>query len=477
MVDRPADAGAGGRADTLLGHSPEHGDPITLGADELRVGTYIEGAVPEQQTALCTNLMAQWARAGAGFCYVHPDAFATLDVLAALPADRLDDVVWLNLRPRRLPDQLGVDTDHQPAVDPTTVAEGVPRDACVTPPAAARVGDWLDVLAADETHADWNLGHVLAAVLDRAVSADMTLTDLVNALNAAGYDAMYTDDEVGVDVLCERLGDQPGADWTAGIRRAERLDADVYKDAQHLLANATLYGEALSPLRGPSSCSLPELVADDAIILVTGDLPAADATGLMPRMRRLATHLLATVIVRRVWEGVQAMAAEHEGEPSLYPVVLDDVTRLFAHEPRLLQALLTDGTDPKTPLAVVCNGRAPGCFGDEIEGATMHSVPTRLRFEERASDDTARALRTDTDVMERVFAAAEEGAIAPPATCWLDRDAAGLVGSLDDLGGFEQLEPVGPPEPVQSQDAVGAAIERSRERHGTPHPIAGHLGG
>lgn len=123
----------------------------------------------------------------------------------------------------------------------------------------------------------------------------------------------------------------------------------MFNRAYRLLSAATIQGEDLSPLRGPTSCSLHDRVYDDAIILVTGDLPAPDQSGAFPRMRRLATHLLATVGVRRVWEGIQSEApsacdSEWGDKPHIYPVVLDDVRRLSPTNPTSSQNCST--TEP-----------------------------------------------------------------------------------------------------------------------------------
>lgn len=485
MVDRPDDTAApiDAAATTRIGHAPDTPTTaLTLTDQTLQTGCYIEGNSPDHQTALCTNLMAQWAQAGYGFCYVHPDALTTLDILQALPDDRLEDVVWINLRPARLPDQLDIATDQRIALDPIEFdAATIAPEACVTYPSSARVGDYLDVLAHAASN-DWNVGSLLANVLDQAVLDDeIDHLDLLQLLHSANYQSSTTD-RSGASTLRDWIDEQAAIEWYGSLRRAEQFDPDVFETAYNLLSDATLQGEGHSPLRGTNSCSLHDCVRDDAIILVTGDLPVDDNTGRFHRMRRLGTHLLTTIVVRRVWEGLQSEAPtardpEFHDRPPIYPVVLDDVTRLCAHEPRLLTELFEHGTTADTPLALVCSGRAPDQFGTDVEAGIIHSLSTRIAFDEQASESTERMLRTDTDVVERSFAAAQQGDIAPPPTCWLKRDHDGLVRSVDDLGGFEPFVPLGPPESSQSHEALEDAITASQRRHGERHPMAGVIDG
>jgi len=80
--------------ETVVGRDPDALDGrVTLPAAEIEAGCYVEGDVPQKQTALMHNWCVQWAEAGHGFCYVHARSPAVRDLLSRLPAHRLEDVV------------------------------------------------------------------------------------------------------------------------------------------------------------------------------------------------------------------------------------------------------------------------------------------------------------------------------------------------------------------------------------------------
>lgn len=465
--------------ETWLGVAPDdRTEPVTLDAEQLRQGCYIEGDVPSLQTTLCRELLAQWAHADYGFCYVHPSEFATLDVLRALPDQRLDDVVWINLRPRNLPDHLDVPYAPRITVDPLDVhVDGRRADALETAPGVGRVGDVLEVLEYNSSAYDWNVGSLLAAVLRMTVEQDhRSLSDVMETLRDADFHDPWMPHMDGL------LGDRVAPEWLGEIRRAADWDSDVFRTAQSMLADVVLKGEVVTPLRGETTCPLHERVHDDAIILVTGDMPAADGSWPSGSTWSMATRFLATVVVRRVWEALQidaqARRANAAGDAgAVYPVVLDDVTRLFAHEPSLFAAVLEHGAADDTALALVCTGRSASAFGDEIQYHISESLATRIVFEEHASPAVARSLRIDPDVMERAFEADEQGDVGVAPHCWVKRDADGMLAGVDDLGGFEAFTPLGPPPMHQSWETVEATIRASLDRHGGPHPMAEVIGG
>ncbi len=112
---------------TWVGTNPDDASPVTLTDDDLLQTCYIEGTIPDQQTALCHRLCVQWAHADRGFCYISPHCGPPLDLLYALPtALRMSSGSIF-----RVPTSVHASTCRKPSTSALTPSTG-PRTPSIT---------------------------------------------------------------------------------------------------------------------------------------------------------------------------------------------------------------------------------------------------------------------------------------------------------------------------------------------------------
>lgn len=273
---------------TWVGTNPDDGSPVTLTDNDLLQTCYIEGNVSDQQTALCHRLCVQWAHADRGFCYISPHCGPSLDLLYALPANRLEYVVWIDIARSDLCARLDVPEAEHVCVDPLDGPEdAIDRTALTRDPITGRIADLLDVFSEHETF-DWNVATVWSLLLlgvlsdnERSVYGE---NDVLSCFVAA-------DLEEDVDPLLELI---PGVDRPTirtHLQRAVEHDPRMFQTARALLGVPTDGLQYYNPLTRDTTYSFAEGVSDNAIILVSGGAShAADNLGM--DIARSATYLL-----------------------------------------------------------------------------------------------------------------------------------------------------------------------------------------
>ena len=94
----------------VLGRNQQTDAPITLGVEEMFVGTHVLGIPRHGKTALLSNMFIQLAEQGYGACYIDPHGDAINDLLGRLPRNREDDVIILD--PTHEPSAFGLNLLH-----------------------------------------------------------------------------------------------------------------------------------------------------------------------------------------------------------------------------------------------------------------------------------------------------------------------------------------------------------------------------
>ncbi|QLD90216.1 hypothetical protein HWV07_14720 [Natronomonas salina] len=466
MVHRGVDA-------TRIG--PDPADPsasISLPDGDLGAGCYVEGTDPGLQGALLDSWCVQWAEAGYGFCYVHPGGTAPRELLARLPADRLDDVVWIDVDRSRVARDLVVPEDRRVTIDAFDAP--VPDPATFElDPVNARVNAYLDAFS-EAPEFDWNVARVLSSVLPAVfLRDDVGYADVGKALESKGLDdlavALEDADERGRQALAVAKHAMDGP-----LDRAR----DPSIDAAWLLEQlGDAHPEDL--LVGDGSYDIGRALLENDIVIVTGealeptgeDRPPARKTD---RTAQLRTHVLVAALCCRL----QEVAAFAPPASSMFPLVLDGFDDLLAGEGDLFQRLLRTSGD--LPLAPIFSGPPPSELPEAIRLAIADHVATRVLVTDEETRHPAAEFDSATDSyqtaalgpgsMEAVERYVQrEGLDSMPEAplCWCRVDATARAAGVDAVHGAIQPAVVPKrPERRHPPEEVAATIARSIDRHG-----------
>ena len=467
LVHRGADA-------TRIG--PDPADPsasISLPDADLGSGCYVEGTDPDLQGALVDAWCVQWADAGYGFCYVHPGGSAPRELLARLPGDRLDDVVWIDVDRSRLAADLLVPGDRRVTIDAFDAPDPDPGTFELDP-VNARVNAYLDAFSEDPTF-DWNVARVLSGVLPAIfLRDDVGHADVGKALESKGLDAL-------ADALDEADDDARRALAVAKRAMDGALDRahDPSGDAAWLLDRL---GEANPEdlLVGDGSYDVGRALLENDIVIVTGEaLPTAGDGQRGGRATDPAARLRTHVLVAALCCRLQEVAAFAPPASAMFPLVLDGFDDLLAGEGDLFQRLLR--TSGESPLAPVFSGPPPSELDERMRLAIGDHVATRVlvadeetRYPAADFDPETDAYRTSAlgpgsmDAVERYLQREGLDSLPEAPLCWCRVDANDRTAGVDAV--HEAIQPaIVPkrPERLHPPEEVAATIARSLERHGT----------
>lgn len=436
---------------TTLGPAPENpSNHVALPDGALDAGCYIEGPQTPAQTALLHSWCVEWAEAGHGFCYVHPRGPETRELMARLPEDRLEDVVWIDARRKRLAEHLDVPPAKRVCIDPFTIPGH--DDAFAIDPVTARVDAYMDAYAESPYH-NRNVERILDVVLPPLISTDdLEVSDVTNALTKAN---LGTPEAL---LALEPFADSQRADRE--ITAAHARDPTDFLAAKHALTNPQDPYPS-NPLRGEPTYDIASALANNRIVLVTGTLPQSVRNG-GSEIDLYVTQLLVCSLLCRLWEAAQTTDAT-----GTYPLVVDGFDELAVGEATLFQNVLahTNGT----PLAPVLCGRPIDDFEDPLKLALADHVGTEVTVVDGGDVDLSSVMKTGSlNAAEWYLEREQNSGVAPEGRCWLRTGTDGLLAGTEALE--REMQPALLPEMPRGRHSKGplaTAITRSVERHGT----------
>lgn len=455
-------------SETWVGTNPDDASPVTLTDDDLHNTCYIQGNVPDQQTALCQRLCVQWAHAGRGFCYINSRGPELLDLLYALPASRLEDIVWIDLDRRDLSDHFDVPIGKRVCVEPLDGPDPTIDDIELNRgPITGRIADLMDVFS-DTEHFDWNVATVLSALLsgilqddDRTVSGE---SGVINRFLGAHLEGDF-------DELLTLVPDEDRQTVRVQLQRAYDHDPEVFRKARSLFGIPTDACQYYNPLTRDTTYSFAEGVAEDAIILVTGDAPhPSEPEGLGADIAQRTTRLLTVTIVRRLWEALQTRSQEASDSGSdnqaMYPLVVDGISELLSGDGSLFRELLSNPS--ASPLALVASGPAPTELPDVVANDIRGYARTTITFEANATEALERSLMAHgTAPLERALENETTSAFAEEPICWVQTNREGRLVDSRRQSSVEPTRPFGPVPRQRTDTEIETALVNSVERHGT----------
>ena len=458
MSDSPAE-GQRTEPPTEIGiHADTQDEQVRLPDGALDDGCYVEGPESHRQTALVHSWCVQWAEAGYGFMYVHPQGPDPHELLARLPDDRLDDVVWIDVNRRRISPVLDVPPLRRVTVDPFDIPDR-DHEALTVDPVNTRTSAYMDAFS-EQSAFDWRVAHVLSAVLPaRFIRDDVGISDVNSA--------------VEVDSLVELCASQASPDSNAGqelaiIKRAMHgifdREGSAARDAGELIR---LLYEAYTqnPFMDDTSYDIGDALSEGHIVLVTGNWATEGA--------QLRTRLLVAALCCRL---IEAATISGVDGPT-FPVVFNRIGELYAGEGDLEQRLMR--LSDRLPIAPVFSGPPKDHleqslrdfvnieFDTRVVVADPHAHRPDSRFDGERLNLSSSLITWELEAVERYLQREASGTVAEGPLCWL---RTGCTNRLVGADGVDQsMEPAlapDPPEKRHSPEAVAEAITRSLERRG-----------
>lgn len=452
-------------AETWVGTHPEEGTAVALTNGELRNSCYVQGAVPEQQTALCQRLCLQWAHAGLGFCYVHAGGPELLDLVYALPADRLDDIVWIDLDRQDICSHLSVPKTQVVCLEAFDGPEPPVRErGLISDPIDGRLADLMDICS-ERDEFDWNVATLLSAVLP-SVFRDDDLTMFGDpGVSSAFMSAQHATDTTP---LLELVPSNERETIGVQLKRAFEHDPNAVLKAKLLLSTPVDRLQYYNPLGGETTYSFSEGLEENAIVLVRGDFPSPhEPNGLGAEIAASATQLLTLTVLRRLWEALQARAEsgpETETQP-VYPLVVDGMGELCAGDGSLFRELLSNQAE--TPLALIGSGPETNALPEELALEINDHAGIMITFEEHATEGIQRSLVSqDTATMERALANEATNAVADAPVCWVQTNREGVLVGKSRQSETMPVRPFGAVSRQRTDSEVETALTQSVQSHG-----------
>lgn len=442
--------------EVIVGEDPNDGDTsVTLTEDALARGCYVTGGVQDQQTALLQDWCVQWAEAGLGFCYVHPRGPDPRDLLARLPEDRLDDVVWLDFRRTKVPDQFDVPAFKRVGLDPFEGPERmIDTSALVSDPIGARTTDFVAACYERYSGVDWNVARILTTVLPWVFGdGEPTRRDLSPALSKVRLDET-------VEPLLDLAPNSDDPTARTHLEHALAIDPIAFVTARQCLG-WPLDPFPSNPLLGETTYPLHRALTEQRIVLVTGALPPADIPPLQRDADRLGTHLLVSNVIHRLWEAAQTDAAT-----PMFPLVLDGVTELVPEPGVRFREILNHGED--TPLALVARGPPRDDLPEPMGVPVSEHVDTRVVQAGQGIPGIRGTFQSgDLTAAERYLEREQSGVIGE-GPLWRVRTGTARSPAVDPPAKGQSRPAVSqePPAPRRNQDGVADAITRSIEQYG-----------
>lgn len=435
-----------------VGPAPDNteGD-VQIDHAALDAGCYVVGDEPQYRTTLLHDWCVQWAERGYGFCYVHPRGPEPRELLARLPDDRLDDVVWIDYGRTQLADSLDVPPVRRVGVDPFAGPAGdIDTGALVTDPVIGRCANWLAAASESTEYFDWNVARVLETLLPLQIGDD-------------GPD--YRD--VTTPFLRISLGEDPSllfefVDGPAAERQltqAYAYDDTVFRKVSQCLGDPR-DPFASNPLLGTSTYAIEEAITNDDIVLVTGALPDP-GPGPVDTRKLIGTHVLVQTLVRRLWERAQSAPTDTTSTPLL----LDGITALSPKQDILIPELLEHA--PATPLVPILSGPETSDLPDRLTLPIAEHVDTQVKYSDPTAPGQPSLPSGDIEAMERAIEREQESPIAAGARYRISTGNAGyLTGSPQTATPTRTARPGDPPATRHGPETVAQAITESVTRHG-----------
>lgn len=442
-----------------VGTAPEgQNDPVILSAVDLWPGCYVGAAEPQQGTRVLQDWCVQWAENGFGFCYIHPRGPEPRELLARLPAERFDDVVWIDFKRSNRSTELDIPERQRVAVDPLAGPDpGIRPKFLETDPIAGRVADWIAATTEGDHDTDWNVKRLASVLMPQLYGDDgPTRLDIENAASTASVK--------GTAEPLLQYAQGPVA--RTQIKHAAECDSDVFTQLFQLLGwPHDLFPS--NPHLGEQTYEFASARSNRHIILVTGD---ADRPGNYS-VFRAGSHLLMQTVLRRLWEEAQSTTDNYP----IFPLVLDGAVELSAGEGTLVKEICRKCNS--TPVTPILRGPHTDDIPRDMHEFISPNIESRVICKGWETGGVKAAFETgNIDAVERTLEAQLGTGVEEGNYYWVTTGNEGMLTADPREKIDSQIAlPNDPPPTRHGIEKVSEVITESVNRHGGDHGIPTEL--
>jgi len=320
------------------------------------------GATGTGKTQAAVHTALQDIQKGRGLCFINPKGDAINQLLAKMPEDRLDDVIYIN-----------------PAEEPVTAVNPLEPHVHEAMSAAALenqkeiiVGDILALFKRQSQ----NWGDQWPRVLSTVLRAYLDLNIRYEESNTLGDALRAITDQDELESLIDRMDDPVIRNHLVNIRDdlSEYEKLPLKNRIQDFLGNEVIR----RVIEGETSIDFYEAIRTGKIILV--DVQRGE-------IGRNASPLIGSIVLTQVWAAAQARIALPEDERTLFPVFVDEVKH-YASESSNFDEILSESRE--YGLSVWMISQYLDQLDPAMQRAAVNNCRTKIVFQPEIADDGTR---------------------------------------------------------------------------------------
>lgn len=320
------------------------------------------GATGTGKTQAAVHTALQDIQKGRGLCFINPKGDAIDQILAKIPEDRLDDVIYIN-----------------PAEEPVTAVNPLEphvHDAMSTAALENQkeiiVGDILALFKRQSQ----NWGDQWPRILSTVLRAYLDLNIRYEESNTLGDALRAITDNDEIETLIDRMDDPVIRNHLINIRDdlSDYEKLPLKNRIQDFLGNDVIR----RVIEGDTSIDFYDAIRTGKIILV--DVQRGE-------IGRNASPLIGSIVLTQVWAAAQARIALPEDERTLFPVFVDEVKH-YASESSNFDEILSESRE--YGLSVWMISQYLDQLDPAMQRAAVNNCRTKIVFQPEIADDGTR---------------------------------------------------------------------------------------
>ncbi|NEU59139.1 type IV secretion system DNA-binding domain-containing protein [Halorussus sp. MSC15.2] len=383
---------------------------------------WITGTTGYGKTTEMENMMVQWANSGYGFVYFDPKGRDSRELLRKLPADRLDDVVWIEPGSSEFNKTVGLNFLEVPDCDTEEERENEIENRIENLKAIFDTDEYWGINMESITE---SMGRAMMQSEKPFSVIDMYFT-LLNASRREEFAANVEDPYVRE--FCIEIA-----------QMNDETVRPILKRIKSWVENSVIR-RIIS--HRESTIDFRDIIDNDRIVIVRTPVENTDIK-----------KMITLGVMRSLWSAIQQRSYEHDSDPDPYFVLCDEFDDI-ASDNLDIESMLARARSMR--LSVTLASQYPSQFDEETLKAMQNNCDNLIAFSVNDVDDARLLMKRFRDYT------AEDLISTDQYKAWTKLP----------LDGGRYSEPVllnsfPPYPPLRSTEAVDDIIEQSLERYGT----------
>jgi hypothetical protein len=383
---------------------------------------WITGTTGYGKTTEMENMMVQWANSGYGFVYFDPKGRDSRELLRKLPADRLDDVVWIEPGSSEFDKTVGLNFLEVPDCDTEEERENEIKNRIENLKAIFDTDEYWGINMESITE---SMGRAMMQSEKPFSVIDMYFT-LLNAERREEFAANVKDPYVRE--FCIEIAQMD-----------DETVRPILKRIKSWVENSVIR-RIIS--HRESTIDFRDIIDNDRIVIVRTPVENTDIK-----------KMITLGVMRNLWSAIQQRSYEHDSDPESYFVLCDEFDNI-ASDNLDVESMLARARSMR--LSVTLASQYPSQFNEETLKAMQNNCDNLIAFSVNDVDDARLLMKRFRDYTAEDFISTDQ------YKAWTKLP----------LDGGRYSEPVllnsfPPYPPLRSTEAVDDIIEQSLDRYGT----------